>query len=122
MGASLAWGVAQSRDADGWLIALADMAWIRPASIRGVAAAVRSAGDIAAPWHAGRRGHPVAFGRDYGVELAALQGDQGARGLLAIHASRLRLLPVDDAGVLRDLDTRPDAAARGVEFHAPNSD
>jgi molybdenum cofactor cytidylyltransferase len=108
MGASLAWGVAQSRDADGWLIALADMAWIRPASICAVAAAVRSAGDIAAPFHAGRRGHPVAFGRDYGAELAALQGDQGARGLLLRHAERLKQMTVDDAGVLRDLDNLPD--------------
>lgn len=109
MGASLAWGVAQSRAAGGWLIALADMPWIQPATIRTVADAVTGPRTIAAPQHQGRRGHPVAFGRDYAGELMALQGDTGARHLVETHGKEVVLLPCGDAGVLRDVDLRGDS-------------
>ena len=106
MGASLAWGVAQTRNADGWLIALADMPWVRPDTILAVAGAVAGGLDIAAPVFQGKRGHPVAFGREHGGELAGLAGDEGARHLLAAHAARLLRLDCDDPGVIRDVDTR----------------
>ena len=41
MGASLACGVVSAAQADGWIVALADMPWIDPASIAQVADAVR---------------------------------------------------------------------------------
>ncbi len=105
MGASLAWGVAESPQADGWLIALADMPWIRPETIRAVAGAVTAPSVIAAPTYQGRRGHPVAFGRDYRRDLLALAGDAGARRLLDAHAPELVLLPCADAAVTRDVDS-----------------
>lgn len=105
MGASLAWGVAQTDAADGWLIALADMPWIRPATLRAVAQAVTGPSAIAAPTYHGQRGHPVAFGSQHGPGLIALSGDEGARQILRRHAEDLILLPVDDVGVLRDIDT-----------------
>jgi molybdenum cofactor cytidylyltransferase len=104
MGASLAWGVAQTTSADGWLVALADMPFIAPATLRAVAAAVCQPRAIAAPLHAGRRGHPVAFGRDHGAELSRLGGDRGARVLLQRYPQQLILLPCDDPGVLQDID------------------
>jgi molybdenum cofactor cytidylyltransferase len=106
MGASLAWGVARSPEADGWLIALADMPWILPETIRAVAAGVSAPHLIAAPTHQERRGHPVAFGRDYGKALMGLSGDEGARRLLASFAAAMVLLPSEDPGVLRDVDVR----------------
>ncbi|MDD4880991.1 MAG: nucleotidyltransferase family protein [Gallionellaceae bacterium] len=105
MGASLAWGVAQSETADGWLIALADMPWIALATIQTVAGAVTGPHSIAAPTHQGRRGHPVAFGRAYRDELMALGGDEGARRLLAAHAAEVVLLPCADPGILLDIDS-----------------
>jgi len=104
MGASLAWGVAQTRTADGWLIALADMPFIAPSTLRAVAAAVKAPLAIAAPLCGGRRGHPVAFGRDHGPALRRLRGDTGARVLLQAHRDSLLLLPCDDPGVLQDID------------------
>lgn len=104
MGASLAWGVAQTRQADGWLIALADMPWIRPETFRAVAETVTGPSFIAAPVYRGRRGHPVAFGRDHGPALVALSGDEGARRLLAGFAQKVILLPSEDSGVVRDID------------------
>ena len=105
MGASLAWGVAQTAGADGWLIALADMPFIAPHTLRAVAEAVRAPLDIVAPQHGGRRGHPVAFGRAYGPTLGRLRGDTGARTLLHAHPDRLILLSCDDPGVLQDIDS-----------------
>lgn len=105
MGASLAWGVAQSKAADGWLIALADMPWIAPETIRGVALQVAGPNTIAAPLHQDRRGHPVAFGRAYGRKLMRLDGDEGARRILIAHAMDIVLLRTTDPGVVQDIDS-----------------
>ena len=56
----------------------------------------------------GQRGHPVAFGGALGDELARLDGDEGARSLLARHAERLVAVPVGDPGIFRDVDTPSD--------------
>ena len=108
MGASLAWGVAQRPEADGWLIALADMPFIRPATILRVAEAIRTPDAIAAPVFHGRRGHPVAFGSLYGEALLRLDGDRGGRDVLERHAGKLFPVSGDDPGVLRDIDTAGD--------------
>lgn len=105
MGASLACGVRATRDAQGWVVALGDMPWIDPTTIRAVAAAIASGANIAAPSFRGTRGHPVGFGRNYVGELCALTGDAGARSIVERERAFLRLIDVDDAGVLRDVDT-----------------
>ncbi|MEG0822761.1 MAG: nucleotidyltransferase family protein [Burkholderiaceae bacterium] len=103
MGASLACGVAASRDACGWLVALADMPAILPTSIAAVAQAINAGALCAAPCHAGRRGHPVGFAAALGAELMALTGEAGAREVLARHPPQS--IEVKDAGVLLDVDT-----------------
>jgi len=108
MGASLACGVAAAAEADGWVIALADMPWIRPAPIRLVVDAIASGGDIAAPSLRGARGHPVGFARANREALMLLTGDAGARSLIDRNAARVTWIDVDDEGVLRDVDTRMD--------------
>jgi molybdenum cofactor cytidylyltransferase len=108
MGATLACGVAASRDADGWVIALADMPWIRPKTISAIVAALGSGADIAAPAFGGRRGHPVGFARRHRDALAASSGDGGARAIIAAHPGQLTLIDVDDPGVVRDVDVRRD--------------
>jgi molybdenum cofactor cytidylyltransferase len=105
MGASLACGVEATRDADGWVIALADMPWIAPATIRSVALALEQGADIVAPVYRGRRGHPVGFARRHYAALSALTGDSGARELLRAHGDAVTLVDVEDAGILRDVDT-----------------
>lgn len=108
MGASLVFGIRACPDAAGWLIALADMPWIEPATIRKVANALRSGAGIASPCWQGRRGHPVGFSHFLGPELTALSGDEGAKTVIQAHLDQLRLVDCDDAGVLRDIDKPED--------------
>lgn len=108
MGASLACGVAAARDATGWLVALADMPWIRTSTIARVAAAVAEGALVAAPFHDGKRGHPVGFGAACYEALSSLTGDDGAKSVVASHGDSMARIDVDDAGALRDVDAPED--------------
>lgn len=108
MGTSIAVGVAASADADGWLIALADMPYIRPDTIRTILAADTADGNIVMPAFEGRRGHPVRFAPCHGPALRALEGDQGARSVVERNAHRLVIIETRDPGVLADVDTPAD--------------
>ena len=109
MGASIAAGVAASADADGWIVALGDMPAIEPRTIAMVRAALESGALIAAPFDGGsRRGHPVGFSAALRGELLALQGDAGAREIVARHVSDVVLLPTADPGIFIDIDTPED--------------
>jgi molybdenum cofactor cytidylyltransferase len=115
MGASLAWGVRGAPIAAGWIIALADMPWIDPGTIARVVAALRQGAVLAAPRCQGSRGHPVGVSGSFYGALAALSGDEGARHLLAAHAASVQLIEVNDAGVLRDIDTPADLISNARE-------
>jgi molybdenum cofactor cytidylyltransferase len=108
MGASLAHAVAQARGADGWVIALADMPRIAPATIQRVIAALEEGALIAAPVRKGERGHPVGFGATLRDELLALSGDEGARAVLDRHRDAVKLIECDDPGILLDIDRKSD--------------
>lgn len=111
MGYSLAAGITQAQAADGWLVALADMPWIAPATIARLAQRVADGAGIVVPRHAGRRGHPVGFAARHAGALRALGGDEGARRVIAAHADEVVMVDVEDAGVLRDVDTPADLSA-----------
>lgn len=108
MGASLAAAVSASGAASGWVIALADMPYIRPQSIASVAASLASGAAIVAPAYRGERGHPVGLSARFRPQLLALRGDEGARALLKDNAGLIQLIEVDDPGVRRDIDTPAD--------------
>jgi molybdenum cofactor cytidylyltransferase len=110
MGHSLAAGVAASRDAAGWLVALADMPFVQVATLRSVAAALASGAALAAPFYNCQRGHPVAFAARWRDELLALTGDEGARAIIGKHRNLMHKLETCDVGVLRDVDTLEDLA------------
>jgi len=108
MGTSLAAGVRATSDAKGWVVALADMPFIRPDTIRIVAKALQDGVAIAAPSFEGKRGHPVGFARRFYDELSSLHGDDGARQFLKQHPELTKLFEVDDPGVVRDIDKLSD--------------
>jgi molybdenum cofactor cytidylyltransferase len=110
MGASLACGVAAAPADAGYIVALADMPWIVPATIARVAQALRDGASIAVPVHRGERGHPVGFAAWHRSALLALSGDQGARSVVEMDAAAVMAIEVDDPGVVRDVDRPADLA------------
>jgi len=108
MGVSLAHGVAATKDAGGWIVALADMPRIKPETIARVVQALASGAEIAAPEYQGDRGHPVGFGRRFQHELQGLIGDSGARAIVQRNQALVRLISCDDPGILLDIDRRVD--------------
>lgn len=108
MGVSLAFAVHASAEADGWLVALADMPWLLPDTVVKLADRLRSGALLVAPHRQQRRGHPVGFGKALGPELLRLSGDVGAKNLLQAHQADLQLLACDDPGIFKDIDTPVD--------------
>ncbi|HEY1182416.1 MAG TPA: nucleotidyltransferase family protein [Rhodocyclaceae bacterium] len=108
MGHSLAAGVRACADAQGWLLALADMPYVQTATMQRVADAVVAGASIAAPVHEAQRGHPVGFSRKWYAQLAGLSGDSGARQLLQAYANEVTLIACTDGGIHRDIDTPAD--------------
>ena len=108
MARSFVCGIDATRNADGWVIALGDMPFVLPPTIKTIARSVAQAGRIAIPAYRGQRGHPVGFARRYLGELLNLEGDEGARSVIARHRLDLDIIDCDDRGILRDIDTAAD--------------
>lgn len=106
MGDSIAAAVRATRHAPGWLVLPGDLPLVRPATLQAVAQALAAGHDAVVPVHAGRRGHPVAFGAACGDALAVLEGNQGAARILSGRAA-IELI-VDDVGCVTDIDTVAD--------------
>jgi molybdenum cofactor cytidylyltransferase len=108
MGHSLACAVDARQDAGAWLVGLADMPFILPATVVRVADALRRHGGIVAPCYEGRLGHPVGFDARWKSALLAVTGDQGGRSIIEQNPDALRRIEVRDAGVRRDIDVPED--------------
>lgn len=117
MGSSIAAGVEARAHAPGWLMLPGDMPLVRPSTLVAVARALPQH-PVAYAQHAGRRGHPVGFSAELFTDLVLLQGDEGARRLVARYPAQA--VDVDDPGALIDLDTVEDfaAARRHQQQHA----
>jgi molybdenum cofactor cytidylyltransferase len=106
MGHSLAAGIRAIPDEWQWVsVALGDMPFVTAATLRELLNVFFSAGgqSIVQPEYEGQPGHPVTFPSVYFPQMAALQGDEGARTVLRQADSVIRH-PVLDAGVLQDVD------------------
>lgn len=105
MGHSIATGVAERSGAPGWLVLPGDMPLVQPGTLLAVASALELHA-VAYAQHHGRRGHPVGFSSELYSELVLLQGDEGARRIVARYPAFG--VEVDDVGVLMDIDTPAD--------------
>lgn len=111
MGASLRTGVdALPPGSDGVFVFLGDMPRIPPELPRNMVTSLVPGVEAVAPSFAGRRGHPVLFGKACFPALRALSGDVGAREVLAALDGRLALIDSPDPGVLFDVDRPEDLA------------
>jgi molybdenum cofactor cytidylyltransferase len=97
-------------DATGAVVLLGDMPRINAAHLDTLIAACASPAGaaIVVPVHEGQRGNPVLWPAELFGEMLALEGDAGARSLLAKHPDRVREIDLATDAVLMDVDT-PDA-------------
>jgi molybdenum cofactor cytidylyltransferase len=100
-------------DIEAVAVALGDMPEINGGLIDKLAHAINPAGGalVAVPTREGRRGNPVVWSRRFFEDLAKLEGDTGARHLIAQHNEAVIEVPVEDEGAFLDIDT-PEALAR----------
>jgi len=98
---------AVAKDADGAVICLGDMPLIDARLVdRLVEAFDPDRGNlIVVPVAEGRRGNPVLWSRRFFSELLTLDGDIGARHLIAKHAEAVAEVPVDGESAFLDIDT-----------------
>ena len=108
MGASLACAARAAGKTQGYVVALADMPFVRRTTIAAVRDALVAGAPLAAPYFRTRRGHPVGISGMFYEMLIGLRGDEGAKQLLAENQARLKKIPVGDPGVIRDIDTPGD--------------
>jgi molybdenum cofactor cytidylyltransferase len=108
MSASLKTGIGSvPADCVAALICLGDMPFIQPETLDRLANA--HAGQAALfPAYRGKRGNPVLLARSLFAGIMRLTGDEGARAILKAIPDQVGELPVDDPGILRDVDS-PDA-------------
>lgn len=115
MGTSIAAGIAAlGAEVDAAVLVMGDMPDIAPGDIDRLAAAFdpgEGRAIVRATSADGRPGHPVLFGRRFFEALRGLDGDQGARAIVAEHPDWLVDVALSGESALTDLDT-PEAWAR----------
>ena len=68
----------------------------------------QSKAQIVIPMYKGFRGNPVLLDRSVFPEVMALGGDIGCRAIFGNHLEGIVKLPVEDVGILLDLDSKED--------------
>ena len=91
-------------DAEGALLFLVDHPMTRTQTIEALIESFKP-GEIILPTFNGRRGHPVLFSRAVLEEILQLPLSMGANTVVWKDPSRVVEVPVDDAGILLDVDT-----------------
>jgi molybdenum cofactor cytidylyltransferase len=122
MGTSLRVGLAAvDPRANAALVVLADQPFLKSSTIdKLIEQHQKQQPQIAIPLYRGFRGNPVLLDRSVFPELAGLSGDIGCRAIFGSHTENILKVPVDDAGILLDVDTKADfeslqeAHARGA--------
>jgi molybdenum cofactor cytidylyltransferase len=116
MSTSLQAGV-RAISGDAALIALADQPFVRPETIDLLIADYErhTSPSIVIPTYNGAGGNPVIVDRSFFPEIMNLRGDVGCRAIFADHAQSIVKLPVDDRGVVMDIDRPEDLRVRSEE-------
>jgi molybdenum cofactor cytidylyltransferase len=96
--------------ADGAIVCLGDMPQVTAGLIDRLVDAFdpERGALVVVPTIEGKRGNPVVWSRRFFPDLMALEGDVGARHLIATYADVVAEVPVEDSAALTDVDT-PDA-------------
>jgi len=119
LGASLRTGIAAvPDDVDGAVICLGDMPQVDAALIDRLIAAFdpERGALIVVPTIEGRRGNPVLWSRRFFPDLRQIQGDVGARHLIASYAEAVVEVPVSGESAFVDVDTPESLSAVKAEI------
>ena len=113
MGTSLRAGLsALDSQAEAAIIVLADQPFVQPATLdQLITEHHRSKAQIVIPTYRGFRGNPVLLDRSVFSEVMALNGDIGCRAIFGDHLEGIVKVPVDDVGILLDIDRQSDFEA-----------
>lgn len=93
---------------DALVILPGDMPYVRPETVRAVIAKYRERPAIVSPRYKGKRGHPVVMPLSLRDEIAATAPTANLHEVIKHHQDERVDLEVDDAGVVRDVDTPAD--------------
>ncbi len=112
MSSSLRVGVHElSADADAFFVVLGDAPFVRSTTYdRLIEARQRTGSRVAVPTFEGVRGNPVLLARSLAPEVDSIEGDRGCRAIHLRYPNETVEVPVDDPGVLIDIDTPEDVA------------
>lgn len=100
----------------GALVLLADMPGLAGSTLDAIIgrAATHPEADAVVPMQDGRRGNPVLLGRSLFAAVAHLEGDEGARRLLARPGLRLEMVEALSDAILADVDHPADLLRLGA--------
>jgi molybdenum cofactor cytidylyltransferase len=105
----------------GILVLLGDMPQIAPGHLDQLIAAFRDRADLViVPVHASKRGNPVLWPRAFFPAMSALEGDAGAKRLLAANAGCVREVDLGTDAIFLDVDTA-EALAQLRRSEAPRA-
>ena len=100
---------ALSESAEAALIVLGDQPFVTPRTIDTlIDEYCRTRARAVIPTWNGLRGNPVLVDRSLFAEMLNIRGDVGFRAIFGEHAESIVKVPVDDRGVLLDIDTSED--------------
>jgi molybdenum cofactor cytidylyltransferase len=119
LGTSLKTGIAAvPADADGAIICLGDMPQVDARLIDKLLAAFdpETGALVVVPSIEGRRGNPVVWSRRFFPDLMAVQGDIGARHIIASYVEAVVEVPVAGDAALTDVDTPESLSAVKAEI------
>jgi molybdenum cofactor cytidylyltransferase len=87
------------------LVALGDQPRLQRTTVEGLLRQfVRGRHKILIPTYNGRQGHPLLFAARYVPEILAMEQSQTLRHFLANHPREIARVPVEDEGVVVDID------------------
>ena len=96
-------------DADGFIMTLVDHPLVKPDTYQKLFETAKIHQDkIIVPEFSGQKGHPVYFGRLFFKSILQLPHIDGARMVIRKNPSSVIHLPVEDDGILKDIDTPTD--------------
>jgi molybdenum cofactor cytidylyltransferase len=102
---------ALSSESEATLVNLVDHPLIEVETIKALMTSFRAAPlPILIASYQGKRGHPVLFSSQVYGEILAAPLDQGAKVVVRKDPARVREIPLEDPGILADIDTPEDYA------------